>query len=53
VEEALYEGIIIEQTDIKDIKAYLENIYKKDIIQVFTNLLEGSESHLEAFESDL
>jgi hypothetical protein len=53
VEEALYIGIIIEQTDIEDIKAYLEDIDKKDIIQVFTNLLEGSKSHLEAFESHL
>jgi hypothetical protein len=33
--------------------AFLKNIDKKDIIQVFSNLLEGSESHLEAFESHL
>lgn len=53
VEEAINVGIIIEQTDIEDIKAYLEHIDKKDIIQVFSNLLKGSESHLEAFESHL
>ena len=53
VEEAINVGIIIEQTDIEDIEAYLEHIDKKDIIQVFSNLLKGSESHLEAFESHL
>ena len=51
--DALEVGVIIEETDILDLKDYLGQTYKKDITQVFTNLLSGSENHLAAFNSQL
>ena len=49
--DAIEVGVIIEETDIDDIQNYLEQADKKDIIQVYSNLLDGSYRHLEAFES--
>ena len=51
--DALEVGVIIEVTDIEDIENYLKLTDNKDIIQVFTNLLNGSENHLAAFNSHL
>ena len=49
--DAIEVGVLIEVTDIEDIKNLLGQTDKTDIIRVYTNLLEGSYSHLEAFES--
>ena len=49
--DAIEVGILIEKTDIEDIEILLGQTDKNDIIQVYSNLLDGSYSHLEAFES--
>jgi len=46
-------GILIEETDIEDLENLLDQTAKNDIGQVYTNLLDGSNSHLEAFMSHL
>ena len=51
--DAINVGIMIEETDIEDLIYYKEQTDKKDITQVFTNLLSGSENHLAAFNSQL
>ena len=51
--DAIDVGILIEETDIEDIEDLIGQTDKKDIIQVYTNLLDGSYSHLEAFKSHL
>jgi hypothetical protein len=50
---AIEVGITIEETDLADLEALLGQTEKKDIIQVYTNLLDGSYRHLDAFESHL
>lgn len=47
--EALKVGILIEETDIVDLKDGLAVVDNRDIIFVYNNLLSGSQSHLEAF----
>jgi hypothetical protein len=48
--EALGVGVVIEQQDITDIGAAIEvSIAYADIVNVYSNLLSGSESHLAAF----
>ena len=49
--DAIEVGVIIEKTDIDDIEEFIGQTDQKDIIQVYSNLLDGSYSHLEAFES--
>jgi hypothetical protein len=51
--DAIEVVVIIEKTDIGDIENLLDQTAKNDIIQVYTNLLDGSNSHLEAFMSYL
>lgn len=51
VQDALEVGVLIEQTDIADLEGTLDVITRFDIKRVFTNLLNGSYNHLEAFES--
>ena len=51
--DAINVGIMIEETDIEDLIDYKEQTDKKYITQVFTNLLNGSENHLAAFNSQL
>ena len=51
--DAIEVGIIIEETDIEDIDILLGQTNNDDITQVYTNLLDGSYSHLDAFESQL
>jgi len=51
--DALEVGVLIEQTDIADLEDALKGTSKLDIKRVYTNLLNGSFSHLEAFETTL
>ena len=51
ITDAIEVGVIIEETDIIDIKHLLDQTNKDDIIQVYNNLLDGSYSHLDAFQS--
>ncbi len=46
---ALQTGAYIEEYDIADLKKLLETTTNSDIQKVYTNLLEGSKSHLKAF----
>jgi hypothetical protein len=48
--EALGVGVVIEQKDMTDIVAAIElSVAYADIVQVYSNLLAGSERHLAAF----
>jgi hypothetical protein len=49
VANALEVGIEIEKTDIGDLEEALKITKRKDIRRVFSNLLQGSYRHLEAF----
>lgn len=52
--EALNAGVIIEETNIENIRYYLDLVVKsEDITQVYTNLLNSSEIHLARFISKL
>ena len=51
--EALKVGVIIEVTDIADLKEGIDTSTHKDIKTVYNNLLEGSLNHLDAFNSNL
>jgi hypothetical protein len=51
--EALNVGVIIEVTDIEDLRKALETTVHKDIKRVYQNLMAGSENHLAAFQSEL
>jgi hypothetical protein len=48
--QALAVGVVIEEKDITDLVAAIEvSVAYADIVQVYSNLLSGSESHLAAF----
>ncbi|MEI2723085.1 MAG: DUF2202 domain-containing protein [Verrucomicrobiota bacterium] len=49
LEDALAVGVLIEQTDIADLKEALKTTREKPIRNVFSNLLDGSYNHLAAF----
>lgn len=51
--EAIKVGAAIEEIDILDLQADLEQADNPDVVQVFNNLLNGSYSHLRAFASTL
>ncbi|QXO95342.1 DUF2202 domain-containing protein [Methanospirillum purgamenti] len=51
--DALKAGVAIEETDIADLDKAIANTTRPDIIQVYTNLRNGSENHLSAFTSQL
>lgn len=51
--EALKVGAIIEETDIKDLNEAIAASQHNDIKTVYSNLLQGSLNHLDAFESQL
>jgi hypothetical protein len=51
--DALEVGIIIEETDIGHLGEAIEASTHNDIINVYTNLREGSYNHLAAFTSQL
>jgi hypothetical protein len=47
--EALKVGAFIEEVDMRDIQAAIENSDHADIVQTYENLLRGSRNHLRAF----
>jgi hypothetical protein len=51
--EALKVGVLIEETDISDLNNAIATTQKKDIKNVYYNLLQGSSNHLDAFASNL
>jgi len=51
--EALKVGVIIEETDIDDLNEAIATSQHNDIKTVYSNLLQGSLNHLDAFESQL
>jgi hypothetical protein len=51
--DALEVGVFIEKTDIDDLNAGIDSTRGKDIITVYTNLLAGSNNHLDAFTANL
>ncbi|MGB9355015.1 MAG: DUF2202 domain-containing protein, partial [Azonexus sp.] len=50
---ALKVGALIEETDIRDIKAKIAVTDEADILTVYNSLLCGSQDHLRAFNSQL
>lgn len=53
VADALKAGVLIEQTDISELKKELLAVENSSIKTVYTNLLKGSEAHLKAFTWNL
>lgn len=51
--EALKVGSLIEEVDIIDLENRINETNNKDIINVYENLMDGSENHLNAFVSKL
>jgi hypothetical protein len=51
--EALKVGVIIEETDIDDLTEGIATTRHNDIKTVYSNLLQGSLNHLDAFKSSL
>jgi hypothetical protein len=51
--DALRVGGAIEEIDILDLRAALDETENPDIVRVYENLLRGSENHLRAFTSTL
>jgi len=47
--EALGVGAFIEEVDMRDIQAAIDNSDHADVIQTYENLLRGSRNHLRAF----
>jgi hypothetical protein len=50
-QDALEVGVLIEKKDIADLETALQSTAKFDIKRVFSNLMNGSYRHLEAFET--
>jgi hypothetical protein len=53
VNDALKVGVMIEQTDITDLKKELLLVQNASIKTVYTNLMAGSNAHLKAFSWNL
>ncbi|MBN2163837.1 MAG: DUF2202 domain-containing protein [Pontiellaceae bacterium] len=51
--DALYVGALIEEVDMDDIVAAMDRTDESAIEKVYANLLSGSESHLQAFVSNI
>ncbi|MDF7826550.1 DUF2202 domain-containing protein [Pontiellaceae bacterium B12227] len=51
--EALMVGALIEEVDIEDIVLSMDRTTKSDILNVYGNLLAGSENHLVAFVKNI
>ena len=51
--DALQVGVAIEETDIDDLKAAIAVTDNRDVLTVYGNLLNGSLSHLSAFNSHI
>lgn len=45
----LYVGALIEEVDMEDIAAAINDTDERPIILVYSNLLDGSENHLQVF----
>ncbi len=50
--DALEVGVIVEEKDIEDLIAKMENV-PADILKVYGNLLNGSYNHLDAFNKNI
>ena len=50
---ALQVGVAIEEQDIIDLKAAISESNSRDLVRVYSNLLNGSMNHLDAFESHI
>jgi hypothetical protein len=53
LKDALEVGVRIEETDIDDLETAMLATYRRDIDNVYSNLMAGSYNHLAAFESNL
>jgi hypothetical protein len=53
LEDALMVGAAIEEIDILDLQERIGSTDELEILQVYENLLAGSENHLRAFVSQL
>ena len=53
LKDAIEVGVTIEKADIDDLSAAIETATKYDIKRVYTNLMQASFNHLDAFESAL
>lgn len=53
VEEALQVGVVIEQTDIADLKEAIATSSDPVLLRVYGNLLRGSTHHLSAFQTGI
>jgi hypothetical protein len=53
VKDALEVGVLVEETDIADLEKILDTETNTTLKRVYTNLLNGSLSHLDAFEGYL
>ena len=51
--DALEVGVLIEETDIADLEELLESEIPSDFERTYTNLLRGSEKHLNAFNRQI
>lgn len=49
VSAALQVGVLIEETDIADLKVHIAELEHDDIARVYASLLRGSQNHLRAF----
>ncbi len=53
-QDALEVGVLVEETDIKDLQHYLsEDGLNENIVEVYDHLLDGSFHHLDAFNNSL
>lgn len=51
--DALKAGVAIEEQDIADLDTVIANTSREDLLQVYKNLRNGSENHLNAFTNQL
>lgn len=51
--EALRVGVLIEETDITDLNKAIATTQHNDIRTMYSNLLQGSQNHLSAYETNL
>ncbi len=51
--DGLYVGALIEEVDMEDIVAAIEETDERPMILVYANLLDGSENHLRAFVEEI
>lgn len=53
VKDALEVGVLVEKADIEDLEEALKTVANAEVKRVFSSLLQGSTSHLDAFEGCL